>query len=285
MQAGQDHKAQGKQGACDVFGRLKNYIRAKSKALALPGKALLILCFCVLLFSIGIYLGFRASFTGYSNGQAQPIETSGQNGKTQDDLPSLATGETPGSQTLPEDRNNHSSDSKGGPETVSENSPNEEARDSTAPLTADDVSPEPGETADSAQEEEAALILAFSRIIKPVSGEIIRCPGWFFSEKFEEWRFYPGVDIAATAGAEVKAVASGVIKGIYTDETLGEMIVIGHGSRYQTCYGRVSWSGLVPGQEVSQGETIAFATGDAVHFQLLENSEVLDPVPRLQEGN
>jgi murein DD-endopeptidase MepM/ murein hydrolase activator NlpD len=271
MQAEREGQAWGKKRAYEALGRFKNYFRSRSNALAPAGKALLILCSCVLLFSVGIYLGLRAGLENKLTGNIPPVEHRGQNQISQ------------GNEAVPGAAAKMEPESQPGEETSSSNRPPEEACAPTAVMPIDAEPQETLETQDS--REEAFWISAFSRIIKPVSGEIIRRPGWFYSEEFEEWQFYPGVDIATAAGAEVKAVVSGVIKGIYRDETLGEIIVIGHGSRYETCYARVSWSGLIPGQEVSKGETIARAAGEVVHFQLLDGSDAVDPVPCFQEDN
>ncbi len=272
MEAEREGQAWSKKRVHEALGRFKNYFRSRSRTLAPAGKALLILCSCILLFSVGIYLGLRAGLENKLTGNIQPIEHSGQNQISQGNEAVSGAGAKIELESQP------------GEETSYGNQPPEEACDPTAVIPIDAEPHETQETEDSS-DEEAAWILALSRIVKPVSGEIIRRPGWFYSEELKEWQFYPGVDIATTAGAEVKAVVSGVIKGIYKHETLGEIIVIGHGSRYETCYARVSWSGLIPGQKVSEGETIARAAGELVHFQLLDGSEAVDPVPRFQEDN
>ncbi len=280
MQAEREGQACGKKRVYEALGRFKNYVRARSSVLAPAGKALLIIGSCVLLFSVGIYLGLRAGLENSLDiskvdkltGNIQPSEHSSQNeiGQGNEAIPEAGTKTEPGNQP--------------GKETPLGTQIPEEACASTAVVPTGGELRETEDTEDSSKEE-TALISAFSRIIKPVSGEIIKRPGWFYSEELEEWQFYPGVDIATTAGAEIKAVVSGVIKGIYRDQTLGEVIVIGHGSRYETCYARVSWSGLIPGQQVSEGETIARAAGEVVHFQLLDGSEAVDPVPRFEEDN
>jgi len=127
--------------------------------------------------------------------------------------------------------------------------------------------------------------LAASGIIMPASGEIIKRPGWFYSEELGDWRYYPGIDIATAVGAEVKAVGSGTIKRIYKDETFGEVIVIAHGGRYETRYARVTWSGLALGQQVAQGQTIGRTSGEILHFQLFEDNEIMDPIEFLSTGN
>ena len=132
---------------------------------------------------------------------------------------------------------------------------------------------------------EAQPVFTADRIIMPASGQIIKRPGWFYSEVMGDWRYFSGVDIAITPGAQVKAAGAGVIKRIYQDESYGTVIVVDHGDRYETRYGNVHCPELAPGQKVCKGETLGVAKKDVLHFELLDDSEAVDPAGLFDEGN
>lgn len=271
-----DHSKQQESNTGEFFSKAKHYFQAKVSSNI--GKVFLIICCCVFLFSIGLYFGLRASLPGTSDvlGMDKP------SGIGQDSSGALSTSE----QDLPGHSFQDDSELEDGGQ---EGDSYQEASVSLDQTGADDLpgtdetpqGTKPGEDS----EQEAALVLTAGGIIMPVSGEIIRCPGWFYSEELGDWRYYPGIDIATAVGTEVKAVVSGIIKRIYKDEAFGEMIVIGHGDRYETRYARVSWSGLALGQKVAQGEIIGRTTGEVLHFQLLEDNEAMDPSEFLNTGN
>lgn len=132
---------------------------------------------------------------------------------------------------------------------------------------------------------EAEMVFTPDGIIMPASGQIIKQPGWFYSEVMGDWRYFSGVDIATTPGVQVKAAGAGVIKRIYLDESYGTVIVVGHGDRYETRYGNVYCPELVLGQKVCKGETLGSTEKDVLHFELFDNSEAVDPAGLFDEGN
>jgi septal ring factor EnvC (AmiA/AmiB activator) len=93
-----------------------------------------------------------------------------------------------------------------------------------------------------------------------------------------------GVDISASIGTPVKAVAKGRVD--YTSEdyaTYGQMIIINHGDSYYTLYGHLSDISVSLGQEVGPGQVIGRSgdtgslKGPILHFEVRRGGTALDP--------
>lgn len=111
---------------------------------------------------------------------------------------------------------------------------------------------------------------------KPVSGEI--------TSRYDSERYHYGLDLAARARSEIKAVASGyVLSSGYTRET-GYTVWIMHASSYLSSYKHNSKLLVIAGQYVEQGEPIAIigntgesSTGPHLHFELWRQNQPVDP--------
>lgn len=96
--------------------------------------------------------------------------------------------------------------------------------------------------------------------------------------------FHKGLDFAGRAGAEVVAVASGVV--IWSGERYGygELVEINHGNGYVTRYAHNADNLVAVGDTVRRGEVIARmgdtgrATGPNLHFEVLLNDRPVDPL-------
>ncbi len=84
-----------------------------------------------------------------------------------------------------------------------------------------------------------------------------------------------GIDIAGRLGNPIYAADSGVVTYAgWNDYGYGEMIVIDHGSGWQTLYAHLSQVNVTCGQEVYQGDTIGLmgstgqSTGPHLHFEM-----------------
>ena len=92
-----------------------------------------------------------------------------------------------------------------------------------------------------------------------------------------------GLDIAAPTGTDIFAVAGGVVtKAYYTEVGDGIYCEIDHGD-YQTLYAHCSELNVEMGQEVKQGDVIAYvgstgnSTGPHLHFEVKNGNERYDP--------
>ena len=96
--------------------------------------------------------------------------------------------------------------------------------------------------------------------------------------------FHKGVDFAARAGAEIVAVASGVV--IWSDprQGYGELVEVNHGNGYVTRYAHNADNLVAVGDTVKRGQVIARmgrtgrATGPNLHFEVLLNDRPVDPL-------
>jgi len=88
---------------------------------------------------------------------------------------------------------------------------------------------------------------------------------------------HKGVDLAASTGTPIKAMASGVVliaRNGYNGG-FGNYVVVQHPNGVKTLYAHMSRLGTTPGAQVSQGQTIGYvgntgrSTGPHLHFEVL----------------
>lgn len=100
--------------------------------------------------------------------------------------------------------------------------------------------------------------------------------------------FHKGVDFAGREGAEVVAVASGVV--IWSGERYGygQLVEVNHGNGYVTRYAHNADNLVAVGDTVRRGQVIARmgetgrATGPNLHFEVLLNDKPVDPLTYVQ---
>ncbi len=119
----------------------------------------------------------------------------------------------------------------------------------------------------------------------PLRGEIV---GRFGNEKhprFGTVTFNNGVDIRASQGEAVRAVARGRVDFTSSDYgSDGQMIILHHGSGYYTLYAHLSGVNVSRGQEVTSGQTIGAAgdtgslKGTVLHFEIRKGRQSVDPL-------
>ena len=115
-----------------------------------------------------------------------------------------------------------------------------------------------------------------------------------YNETTRDWRVHNGVDIGAEEGAEVCAAADGTVYTTFTDDSMGNTVVIRHEGGYTTMY-----SSLAEGLKVSAGDTVKMgqaigcvgstalietALGPHVHFSVTYRDEQMDPAEFLALG-
>ncbi len=124
----------------------------------------------------------------------------------------------------------------------------------------------------------------------PVEGEIIKKfakTSLVYSNTLGEWVTHNGIDIKADKTTVVKAAEEGTVKSIKNDPRYGLTIVIEHTNNYTTVYSNLlSAEFVVVGEKVEKGQTIGTVGNTAtfeiadephLHFEILHNSENLDP--------
>ncbi|MDX1481474.1 MAG: M23 family metallopeptidase [Woeseiaceae bacterium] len=99
-----------------------------------------------------------------------------------------------------------------------------------------------------------------------------------------------GVDFAGKEGAEIIAVADGIVTWSATRYGYGEMVEINHGNGYSTRYAHNAENLVEVGQEVRKGEVVALmgdtgrATGPNLHFEVLHKGQRVNPVKFIQQA-
>ena len=99
---------------------------------------------------------------------------------------------------------------------------------------------------------------------------------------------HKGIDFAGKYGAEVVAVSDGVVVSSRNRSGFGNTVEIRHGDGYMTRYAHNQENLVEVGQQVKQGETIAYlgstgrSTGPHVHFEVWQNGRPVDPSRYIQ---
>ena len=95
---------------------------------------------------------------------------------------------------------------------------------------------------------------------------------------------HKGVDFAGKAGADIIAVASGVVTYSGNRFGYGLMVEIDHGNGYVTRYAHNAENAVKVGDEVRKGDVVGYigstgrATGPNLHFEVLKDNKVLNPL-------
>ena len=120
-------------------------------------------------------------------------------------------------------------------------------------------------------------------MIWPISGPITSEFGWRTHPIFGSARFHSGLDIGGDYGMPIHAAASGVVIESGWIGGYGNTIMIEHGSGIVTLYGHNESLAVGVGQQVNQGDVIAYcgstgnSTGPHCHFEVRVNGEPVSP--------
>ena len=136
------------------------------------------------------------------------------------------------------------------------------------------------------------------KTMSPVSGDSIfgySMEALSYNQTTRDWRVHNGVDLAAEAGAEVKAAADGQVYTVFEDDAMGTTVVIRHADGYTTKYASLAENVSVkPGDTVTMGQVIGYASDSAivestlgahVHFGVTCNDVPVDPAEFLAIGS
>jgi septal ring factor EnvC (AmiA/AmiB activator) len=121
------------------------------------------------------------------------------------------------------------------------------------------------------------------RLIWPVAGKVIRGFGKHTHPKYGTVTMNNGVDISASAGAPIVAVAAGMVEFVDWIDAFGKCVILNHGGGYYTLYAHVADTNVSQGQKVGRGQAIA-SVGDTgslegyvCHFEIRKARAALDP--------
>ena len=102
---------------------------------------------------------------------------------------------------------------------------------------------------------------------------------------------HTGVDFAGKMGAEIIAVADGVVTWSADRYGYGIMVEINHGGGYATRYAHNAENLVSVGDEVKKGQVVALmgetgrATGPNLHFEVLRNGKRVNPVNFIRDSS
>jgi murein DD-endopeptidase MepM/ murein hydrolase activator NlpD len=120
--------------------------------------------------------------------------------------------------------------------------------------------------------------------MRPVKGEIVRAFGKNRHPRFGTVTFNSGIDIQASPGAPIRAVATGVVEFIDWIAGYGKCIILNHGGGYYTLYAHLSSTFVNKGAKITGGDVIA-EVGDSgslegfgCHFEIRKSKEALNPM-------
>jgi murein DD-endopeptidase MepM/ murein hydrolase activator NlpD len=116
--------------------------------------------------------------------------------------------------------------------------------------------------------------------------------GWFGtrSDPFTgEAGFHQGIDISLERGEPVYATADGLVESAAYAGDYGNLIVVKHGFGLSTRYGHLSGFAVHAGDNVTRGQVIGYvgatgrATGAHLHYEILANGQLLNPLQLLTQ--
>ena len=103
--------------------------------------------------------------------------------------------------------------------------------------------------------------------------------------------WHAGVDFAGKEGADIIAVASGVVTWADQRSGYGTLVEINHGNGFMTRYGHCKDSLVKVGDVVKKGQVVALmgtsgrSTGPHVHFEVYKNGRTVDPSAYIHRTN
>ena len=101
---------------------------------------------------------------------------------------------------------------------------------------------------------------------------------------------HTGIDFAGKSGAEIAAVADGIVTWSADRYGYGIMVELNHGNGYSTRYAHNLENLVSIGGEVKKGQVIALmgktgrATGPNLHFEVLHNGSKVNPLKFIRES-
>ncbi|MGI6611678.1 MAG: peptidoglycan DD-metalloendopeptidase family protein [Limnochordia bacterium] len=119
----------------------------------------------------------------------------------------------------------------------------------------------------------------------PESGFAWPVTGRLTSPYGKRWgRMHEGIDLGVPTGTPVRAAADGIVKSAGWSGGYGQLLVIDHGSGWETYYAHNSELRVAKGDAVRKGQVVARSgntgrtTGPHLHFEIRRDNKPLDPL-------
>ena len=133
------------------------------------------------------------------------------------------------------------------------------------------------------EEENYVMPAGGGGMIWPISGPITSEFGWRSHPIFGDARFHSGLDIGGDYGLPIHAAQSGIVIEAGWIGGYGNTVMIEHGNGIVTLYGHNESLAVSVGQQVNQGDVIAYcgstgnSTGPHCHFEVRLGGEPVSP--------
>jgi len=116
----------------------------------------------------------------------------------------------------------------------------------------------------------------------PVKGKVLQGFGRSQHEEFSDLLVVKGLEVSSTVGTPVKPVAAGKVVLAQVIPGFGNVVIIDHGERYYSLYGRLASSQIQVGELVQGKETIGLTgeqdyRGRNFYFELRFRGKAVDP--------
>ena len=99
---------------------------------------------------------------------------------------------------------------------------------------------------------------------------------------------HQGIDLAAPAGTPVRCTAPGFVLSAGRSGAFGRLVVVEHGSGWETRYAHLKRIRVRAGERVRRGQIVGTvghsgnATGNHLHYEVRRNDRPVDPWPLMQ---
>lgn len=125
-----------------------------------------------------------------------------------------------------------------------------------------------------------------SGFISPLpGGAYVTCAyGWRIHPIWGDKRFHSGVDLGASQGTPIYAIAAGTVTTATYGDANGYYVSISHGNGYGSVYCHMTNYIVSVGDSVSQGQVIGYvgstgwSTGPHLHFEIHVNGSTVNPM-------
>lgn len=131
-----------------------------------------------------------------------------------------------------------------------------------------------------ANSQPGSILSDYPLAAKPSRSALLLNYGWGIQPTTGKVGFHSGIDLAATVGSPVLAVADGTVAFAGSQGAYGKLVVINHAEALQTRYAQLASFNVKVGQVVKRGQTIAIVgrTGNPsttephLHFEVRSRS-------------
>lgn len=107
----------------------------------------------------------------------------------------------------------------------------------------------------------------------------------------DQYKYNPSLVIAAVEGEPIVAAAEGKISSVFTNEEIGNGMVIEIGDGYEITYGQLKDITVKEGESVKEGQIVGYVNaptkyysveGTNVYFKLTKDGQAVNPMAKLQ---